>query len=220
MPELNFREQSLVNSLEDRLKDADAFTVDAALSEIENSEAYKNPSHLDHHAFLNMIPVAMGRQMTLSGDDPHRGTRGIEGALDAQNFTHDPYPQEAEPDDSIDEQGYNRERTNAQNYLNRLQNGEMPNVSEDEIDIHIKAAQQTIIDIDMSHNNDIQARDTELARRDEQENSWADEQVTRAAEMKKDFMAVRMKNVLPDDKAAYQKLANEEWDRMASDYGF
>jgi len=220
MSDLNPREQNIIDSYKTRLQDADALETDSILTEIENSPQYNDPSHGDHRAYLNAIPEALSRKLTLQGDDPHRGTKGLEGALDHQQFTHDPFHQDPEPDDSLDEQGYERERTNAQNYLTQLQKNEVPNIPEGERDLHIEAAQKTIIDIDVNHNNAVQARDTELERRDTQESAWSDEKTARAAEMKADFMAVRLKNVLPDDRPTVQKLADQEWSRLATDYGF
>jgi len=221
MPELNFREQSLVNSLQDRLKDADALTVDTTLKELEGSIEYQNPSNPDHHAYLNMVPVALAKKMELEGDDPNRSTRGLEGALDHQRFTHDPHPQESdELDFSDDDKRYDRERTNAQNYLNQLQNNEVPNIPEGDRDLHIQAAQKTILDIDADHARSVKTRESELSRMDDQQNEWDKESAERAAQMKKDFMAIKMKDVLPDEKEARQAQADAQWLRLSTEYGY
>lgn len=214
------RETNIVEAFQNRLEDANALETDSILTEIENSIQYTDPAHIDHTAFINALPAALSRKLTLQGDDPERGTAGLNGALDHQRFTFDQYPQEKELDFTADEKIYQKERENLQIYLNKLQKNEIDGIPENEHDIHVKTTQQTIIDLDVHHSESIQLWDTELERRGKQESVWEAEQSARAKEMKSDFMATRMKNTLPDDRKSILILAEQEWSRLVSSYGF
>ncbi len=74
---LTQREQGLLDSLQKRLENSDALEVEGTLKELESSEEFKNPAHPDHNAFINMMPLAVARQMTLSGQDPHQIGTGL-----------------------------------------------------------------------------------------------------------------------------------------------
>lgn len=215
------REQSLLDSLAVQLQDSDAFTTDAILNEIEAAGAYQTPSHPDHVSYLKMRPMALARQMTLSGEDPQAsGNDADSSMLDNQRYTHELYEEEKPLTFDDEDNEFETKRANIQKHLESLQKGEVAGVTEDDLPIFIETTQKQIIDMDVEQDMRVKGRESELDRMDKQENSWADERAAQVAEMKKDFMAIRMKNVLKDDKAAHQKLANEEWSRMASDYGF
>jgi len=221
MPDLNPRQASLVAAFQSRLETADAFTADNMLNEVEAANEYLDPSHNDHQAYISMVPLALGHRLKLSGHDPEMiGTGPDSSMLDNQRFSFDPYPKEPEADFSDEDNDYERSRDNAQKYLTQLQNGEVDGLHDEDMKTHIKAAQQTLIDIDTRYASVTQSRDTELERFDKQLDGWESEKSERAAQMKKDFMAVRMKNVLPDNREEYQALADTEWQRLSADYGF
>jgi len=221
MPELNLREQSLVNSLQDRLKDADALQVDAALKELEASDEYQNPSNPDHHAYLNMVPIALARRMTLAGDNPHAiGNDADSSMADNQRYTHELYEEEKPLTFEGEDKAFETRRANIQQHLEDLKLGKIKGVDEENLPHFIEGTQKQIIQMDVEQGAAVKARDTELARMDDQQTVWDKERVERAAQMKKDFMAMRMKDVLPDDQEARQAQADQEWQRLSADYGF
>ncbi len=222
MTQFNPRVQSLIDALHNRLETVDTLQADSILKELEDSEEYKTPSHPDHLAYLHMIPVAIGKQMELRGEQPYAsGTDAESSMLHNQRFTHDIYPQEPAPlDFSQDEQHYQTQRDNLSQHLTDLQNNNVNNISPDDKEIHIDATQKEIIKLDLDYTSNTQARDTELDRIDALENDWEEEKCIKSAEMKKDFMASRLRGVLKNDKAKVTELAEIEWGNLKQAYGF
>jgi len=201
-------QQNLVDGFANRLRDADALRTDDFLKEIENGEAYKNPGHPDHLATLHMIPLAIGRQMELAGTDPlASGTDSDSSMRDNQRFTYDPYPQEQEPDFSDEDRDYQKQRENTLDYMQKIRDGKAEGVTEENKSEALEGMQDFLKELDTEHETTVQARETELTRIDEQEDSWAAEKTIRSAEMKKDFMSTRLKGVLPDDRKQVTELA-------------
>jgi len=222
MTQLNQREQSLIDSLNNRLAEADTLQADQILKELESSEEYKTPSHPDHLAYLHMIPITIGKQMELRGEQPYAsGTDADSSMLDNQRFTHDIFPQEPTPlDFSQDEQRYQTQRNNLSQHLTNLQNNNVKHVSPDDKTIHIEATQKEIIKLDLDYKTNTQARNIELDRIDTLESDWEAEKRIKSAEMKKDFMTSRLQSVLKDDEAKVTELAEIEWGNLKLAYGF
>lgn len=221
MPELSPRHQSIITALSGRLKDADALEADGILKEIEASAEYNDPSHQDHVAYLNAVPLALGRSMELQGIDPiESGNDSQSSMLDNQRTTFNPYPEMPKLDFSKEEADYQRTRKRTQDYLTDLQQGNVKGIEPDEIEVHIEETQKLLLLLDKEYAQDTNRRDKELSRIDAAEDAWSQEQAERRAEMKHDFMATRLKGVLKDNLPKEKELAEEQWARLQADYNF
>ncbi len=217
MRQFNQREQSLIDALNSRLVEADTLQAKGILKEIEASDEYTSPGHPDHFAYLHMVPLVLGKQMTLAGLDPlASGTDPDSSMLDNQRFTHDVFPEEKELDFSEDNREYESKRSNAVNYLNQVRDDKDLKDRE----IHIEAAQKQLLEIDQDYAHYVESRDAELKYMEDREIEWAEEEVKRSAQMKEDFMTTRLKGVLKPDIAQVTELAEQEWEKLQSAYGF
>ena len=212
---LTQREQGLLDSLQKRLENSDALEVEGTLKELESSEEFKNPAHPDHNAFINMMPLAVARQMTLSGQDPHQIGTGLESVI---LDTPPAFDEKKELDFSKENRRYESKKANAENYLKSVEADK--SLSSEDKAVYLQGAKQTLEEIETEQANTIKTRETGIARIEAQENKWEAEEAERRAQIKKDFMADRLKNSVPAERAELQKLADQEWSRLQSDYGF
>ncbi len=121
-------------------------------------------------------------------------------------------------DFSKENRRYESKKANAENYLKSVEADK--SLSSEDKAVYLQGAKQTLEEIETEQANTIKTRETGIARIEAQENKWEAEEAERRAQIKKDFMADRLKNSVPAERAELQKLADQEWSRLQSDYGF
>ncbi len=215
---LNSREQSLLDSMKNRLNETDSLMVDSLLNELESSEQFTNSGHPDHRAFQHMRATAIGKKLKLSGIDPSfSGTDAASSMEENQRFHQDAIPGNSldfEADDKI----FETKRQNVCNHLKRLQSGE-EKVPASELDIYLQETQKSIIKMDIEHEQTVSIRENELERIEKQELAWESEQDAKYAKARSDFFERQLRGVLPINKAQAEKLAEMQWARLQRDFG-
>jgi len=216
MHNLTQREQSLLDALNTRLADADALTAQQIIKEIEAASEYNEPGHPDHVAYLHMIPLAIGREMELAGQDPNGKSSQLD--MSQQRFTHDLNPQEPMPDFSDEDSVYENQRKNTVDYLEKLQAGEVEGVDPEDQKSFITGGKQHLAELDAAHEQTIKNREAEIDRMNKQKDDWDKEKFERSANMKKEFMETRLRDVLKDDRKKITELAEQEWATLQDAY--
>jgi len=121
-------------------------------------------------------------------------------------------------DFSKENRRYESKKTNAENYLKSVEADK--SLSREEKAGYLQGAKQTLEEIETKQSDTLKMRETEINKIESQESEWEKVEAERRAQIKKDFMADRLKNAVPAERAELQKLADQEWSRLQSDYGF
>lgn len=202
------REESLLNAMKERLLNTDAISATKIVDEIQNSSEYKSPSHEDHTAFLHMLPLAVGKEMELAGEDPYQPERA-RGLNDSKYADADEYENNQSRQFLVDD-------------IRALENGDIIPPKGLSKEHAIQGSQELLIEFDKNKVERDKANEIETSRIAAQEKNWKKEEYGKSNEMRENFMKDAMRSISKKDPAykQHEELAETRWNRLANDYGW